>query len=415
MCDFFLKHTKTFTLLLLCVNCSYPVKTIDNEDSGVREIDIIANLSDNQPVKLSDIASGIEYCMLETDEKCLVVGINSIYCTKDDVVAVGGMSNPAFYVFERQSGNFVRQISKYGQGPGEYTEIINFFWDELSEQVSVFGHNQYKFYNLDGTLSHQANKFKHRMFRFVSHEDFYVGYVSNYLGDATARIAFYDKTGDLIDTIPNYRSWKKEQTWNTTTNDAWLYIFNKNLYFKELYCDTLYQIKDFALHPRYIFNTGERAVPYEIQEGGRYNTMDIFRNQGVVEDRYENYVCILKILEDNVHLYFTIEYKKQLYPAIYNKMKDKLQIMPPVTVPPQLLSRNAGQPRSFYGLENDLDGGLPFWPQQIISDKEMISVFTAEDLLTLDASKITDVKLKNILNQINEDSNPIVAIVTLKE
>jgi len=51
----------------------------------------------------------------------------------------------------------------------------------------------------------------------------------------------------------------------------------------------------------------------------------------------------------------------------------------------------------------------------MISDKEMMCVYTAEELLELDASKITDPKLKEVLNSINEFSNPIVAIVTLKD
>jgi hypothetical protein len=67
-----------------------------------------------------------------------------------------------------------------------------------------------------------------------------------------------------------------------------------------------------------------------------------------------------------------------------------------------------------YGFENDLDGGLPFWPQQMISDQEMMCVYTAEELLKLDISNITDPKLKHVLNSLEEDSNPVIAIVKLK-
>lgn len=403
-----------FLLLLFFTCCSHSEDKIEDEDYSLKEIDIIANLSNRQIVKLSDIASGIEYCMLETDEKCFVTGVNCIHSSEDYVVAYGGdSSNRSLYVFERKSGNFVRQISSYGQGPGEYTELVELFWDEVKEQVCVFGSDQYYFYNIDGTLSHQANRFKHRMYRFIPYEAFYVGYVSNPFGNETIRISFCDKTGVLTDSIPNYRSFKRVQTRYTVGGDTWLYTFNQNLYFKELYCDTLYHIKNFTLHPRYVFNTGGRSVPYEIQEGGRYDLMEAMRNGGVYKDRYEKYVCISKIFEDNNSLYFTIEYRRQLYPAIYNKTKAKLQIMPPVTLPPLVLSRDWKIFR--YGLENDLDGGLPFWPQQMISDREMMCAFTAEELLALDASKITDVKLKNVLNCIDEDSNPVVVIVTLRE
>ena len=61
-----------------------------------------------------------------------------------------------------------------------------------------------------------------------------------------------------------------------------------------------------------------------------------------------------------------------------------VQILPPVPIP--LPSRDWKKP-SLYGFENDLDNGLPFWPQQMISDHEMMCVYTAEELLTLDESK----------------------------
>ena len=368
MSKFFLKLAKNFSklsfaLLLICMNCSHPVKRVDTEDNGIKEIDIIANIFDNRTVRLSEIASSIDYCMLETHKKCLVTGIN-IYCSTEYVVAAGGgTSNPVWYVFDRKSGNFIRQISRYGQGPGEFTEIVRGFWDGYKEQVCVFVNNQYHFYNLTGSLSHHANRFKHYMDHFIAHEDCYVGYVPNRLGSETVRIAFYDKTGVFIDSISNYRTWQRTQTWYSGGNDNWIYVFNNNLYFKELYSDTLYHIKDFTLHPRYVFNTGRRAVPYEIQEGGRYDAMQALRTQGIVEDRYERYIIIVKIFEDNKHLYFSFDYKKNRYPVIYNKTKSKLQIMPPVVIPPKHLRSIKDWRMPLYGFENDLDGGLPFWPQ----------------------------------------------------
>ena len=181
------------------------------------------------------------------------------------------------------------------------------------------------------------------------------------------------------------------------------------MYLKELSCDTLFQIEDFVLHPRYIFNTGGRMVPYELQDLSRRAYFSGL-NGTDVEDRYEKYVIILKIFENKKHLYFTIEYRKQLYPAIYDKLENMLRILPAVTVP----SSRRDQTISFYGFENDLDDGLPFWPMQIISDKEMMCVYSAEELLRLDESKITDEKLKKLLYNLDEDSNTVVAIVTLK-
>ena len=395
----------------LCESCTQTVKTITN--NHLREIEIKTNLSYIQKVNLSTVASNIEYCVLENDKKCLVTPEMSIYCSKDYIVTIGLQrpSQGVCYVFERKTGKFVRQISSQGRGPGEYLETISSFWDGDKEQICMWNGNKYLFYNLNGTLSHQINRFSQRtMGGFVAHKDYYAGYVKNLYGNATIRLAFYDKSGILIDSIPNYRCWERTKSTPLSGSlDHWLYVFNDNLYFKELYCDTLYQIKDFMLHPCYIFNTGGLTVPYEMQTGGgRYDVLAQIR--GGEYDRYEKYVNIIKILEDNKHLYFEIEYRKQIYPAIYDKIEDKLQIMPPVSIP-----QNMKDVAQLFGFENDLDGGLPFWPQHIISDKEMMCVYTAEELLELDISKITDEKLKNVLNSMNEESNPVITIVTLKE
>ena len=384
---------------MFCISCADNAK----KNSNILEVDIISNLSKLQKVNLSEIASNIEYIVLDTDKKCLVVDYLPIYSTKEYIVAFGGgnLISTEIYVFERRTGKFIRQVSRIGQGPGEYLMPNFLFWDGEKEQISALSNTQnHIFYNIDGTISHEV-KYNSNMGKCVAYGDYYAAYSSNRLGDNTIMIAFYNKTGDLIDSIPNNRFWKRTQERESYySDDNWLYVFDNNLYFKELYCDTFYHIKNFELQPRYIFNTGGLAVPYEIQEGGRWGRGD--------EDRYEKYVNITKMLEDNRYLYFMVNNKKQLYPAVYDKNKEKVQIMSPVSNFRNIFKITP------CGFENDLDGGLPFWPQQMISDKEMMCVYTAEELLKLDISKITDEKLKNVLNHLEEDSNPVVAIVTLK-
>ena len=186
-----------------------------------------------------------------------------------------------------------------------------------------------------------------------------------------------------------------------------LHVFQDSLYYKDIFCDTLYNITDFTLQPRYIFDTGGLAVPYEIQTEGQYDD-----RRG--DNLWEKYFIIHKIKESSKHLYFTIEHRQQIFPAIYNKSHNKLQIMNPVAMYTPSQWRNMiGDLK--YGFENDLDGGLPFWPQQMVSDNEMMCVYTAAELLAMDASKVTDPKLKKLLNSLKEDDNPVVAIVTLKD
>jgi len=421
MYKYFSKPIKFFIVLnialyLFFTNCTNTAKKVEisiESEEGIKVIDIMGGLSENQKINLSTVASGIEYCVLETNEKCLVSDQMNFYCTKDYIVTIGmAGSNDVSYVFERKTGNFVRQISRYGQGSGEYTETISSFWDGDNEQICLWGNMQYQFYNLDGTLSHKARRFKHSINNFISYNDFYVGFVSNPFGNSKTRIAFYDKTGVLFDSIPEYRTWSRTQSWYAGSIDGWIYLFRNDLFYKDIYCDTVYQIKDFTLLPRYVFDTGGKTIPYKIQEGGRYDFIASLSNNGIAVDRYENYIYLLKIFESDKHLYFLVDYRLFEYPVLYDKAEGTVQIMPPVPIPP-MKGRDWKIP--LCGFENDLDGGLPFWPKQMVSDREMMQVYTAEELLELDSLKITDKKLKHVLNRLEIDSNPVVAIVTLKD
>jgi len=388
-------------ILFLFSNCVHTVKNIEND--GIRTIEIVSNIRNPQIVKLSEVALSIDYCMLETDKKCLIRN-KSIYNSGEYFVY---MSWDACYVFERKTGAFIRQISQIGQGPNDY-QYAGRVLNGDKGQIFLIGNNQYLFFNIDGTLSHKTKVFANH---FIAYENLYVRYVPNTMGNSTNRIAFHDsKTGEIIDSIPNSRFYKSAEGRSYSYgNDFSFHTFNNFLFYKDIYCDTLYQIKDFSLQPRYIFNTGGRTVPYESQIEGRADIQAMIA--GRENDRYAKYIVVNSFFESTNFLLFTFDNRNMKYPVVYHKSEDKLHIMPSIPIP-LLYLRDGKMP--LFGLENDMDGGLPFWPDQMISENEMMCVYTAEELLELDRSKITDEKLKNVLNSLDIESNPVVAIVTLK-
>ena len=416
MFDFYLKPVKFFAALnvALCLflgGCAQSSKKIDAEDNSIKEIAVLKNISNIKDVNLSSIATDIEYCVLETNDNCLVTNRMQFYCSEDYIVCMGSYRPlEVCYVFERKTGKFVRQISSKGQGPGEYNEVISRFWDEKNEQVCLLSHPNYMFYNIDGTLSHKINRDEHAFFSpSFMYNDVHVRYMPNVHGDQNKRIVFHDRTGGIIDSIPNFRTWNKILTMTVVIyGEAKFHSFSNELYYTDMYCDTLYHVKNNTLQPRYIFDVGGLTVPYEMHSW----TPDKILAHSRGENAFEKYVVIKNIFEDTKYLYFTIDYRSKLYPAIYEKKEDVLQIMPPITITPQERAQEWLYP--LYGFKNDLDGGLLFWPEQMILEKEMMCVYTAEELLELDVSKITDMKLKNVLENIDIDSNPVVAIVTLK-
>ena len=64
------------------------------------------------------------------------------------------------------------------------------------------------------------------------------------------------------------------------------------------------------------------------------------------------------------------------------------------------------------GMTNDIDGGIPFWPE-IIDGGKMFQVVKAVDFIRL--SKIyNSQKMKTVAAKLTPDSNPVVVTVSLK-
>ena len=85
----------------------------------------------------------------------------------------------------------------------------------------------------------------------------------------------------------------------------------------------------------------------------------------------------------------------------------------------KILYRDAPMPR----FTNDLCGGLGFYPY-FQNSNQWITMFDAEELLTIDLDSLKrgsfilkdkQEQLIRIIENINEDDNPIIMIVTLKQ
>jgi hypothetical protein len=77
----------------------------------------------------------------------------------------------------------------------------------------------------------------------------------------------------------------------------------------------------------------------------------------------------------------------------------------------------------YFSFNNDIDGGLPFWPDGIISEDKVFSLIYAYDLKKHineqknrigKSNTIHNEKIQKLINNANLIDNPIIMIVTLK-
>ena len=72
------------------------------------------NKVQEEPIALSSFASTIEYIPLETTDECLLRPHAGFYLTDKYIIAVDAIYGA--YLFNRENGKFIHQITKRGQG-----------------------------------------------------------------------------------------------------------------------------------------------------------------------------------------------------------------------------------------------------------------------------------------------------------
>ena len=131
------------TFFLLCCLLTHSIQVDEPPD-----VDLFAAYNSKSQLLLSEFAERVEYVVLETGTHPIDKGLK-VYISGNYLVCIAFRQ---IYLFDRQSGKFIREISRYGRGPDEYQATL--FFDGKTQRVIVieFGGNLYEF-NLDGRMT----------------------------------------------------------------------------------------------------------------------------------------------------------------------------------------------------------------------------------------------------------------------
>lgn len=106
------------------------------------------NLETDSP-GVDELFSRIEVVPLEESDSSLVMRLTRVLPYKDKLFVVD-RKIPACFLFDKD-GNFIRQVGRMGNGPGEYYQIEDGFVDESRQEFSLLDCNGIWFvYDLDG-------------------------------------------------------------------------------------------------------------------------------------------------------------------------------------------------------------------------------------------------------------------------
>jgi len=401
--------------LTLLLSCSSHEK--DNSHSNV--IDIEGSLQNIAELKTSDFGKTIRYVPLETKDDCLIGSDPIVKVLKNHIVIE---VNRRCLLFDKNDGSFISEIGHMGQDPEAYTSASG--WSDEKEEFLYFSKMPDKLikYDMNGVY---AGKIEipnppGLAANYSITDSGIIGYYNGINSSGNFTLAFLDKEGALIDTIPPLLS-KTEETfadilnisvtrggqsiygnWTKTgaiiieyKNDkkqiidagaATLWNNNGDVRFKENFSDTIYTISGIELIPDVAFNTGKWHWPENERFSKSNNSERIFVSDVTENNTFVYFQCIKGLYTDNI----------VLYDGLFNKKTGETKI-----------SENSNP------IQDDLTSFMPFKPLTISTSGEFVSLIEAWAIMewieehpeTKNNSELT------FLKNFNDDMNPVIILI----
>jgi hypothetical protein len=401
-----MRYAIFFLVLFLFVECT-------NKSSGKQDletIDLYQAFENKKIIYLSQFVENAEYIPLEMTANSVVARPDFSFVT-DNYIIVKNVLPLLILLFDRHTGKFIKRVGREGRGPDEYGLIPN---DDFynSDNNVIYAEDirgkELLIFNLDGR--------KIGSIIFPGWEEplvksgFLRAYYGSYLDSVTFACYMENDTGiekkklilytndSILRIFPNYLRWGDGtgkiglgRTPSSTNFIRW----DNNLYFKEIFNDTLFKVTKNALIPRLEFKADKRSYPYRLQG-------ELFQSRDAVDD----YFLIRDIDENARHIFFQLSFKKKSYTGFYDKQAKTTSICDSLEGIRTLLI-------------DDINNFISIKPLRFTKNNDMVAVLKAEDIkkwMDKNPEKAESLHAKfPWLKDIGELSNPVIFIAKCKD
>lgn len=432
-----------FLLLIgvfVLLGCSSNKKQEPISKSGIPVINLSEDVSTVPSLLLSEVAEKLEIVPLEMTDESVLSDITEMQVTDHNIWIDHGRE---FYIYRfSRSGKFLNKIGSIGQGPGEYTNYSTFLVDEDKKEVYIIANtNGVLAYDFEGNFKRKIVDIQMILQLFASPYDQYI--LNNQKFFATQNFGLYrpiDKDslwsfvslGDDFQKKKYFKNpahvGKEEQIIANRANmdrmvNYWMeYLtsvdtYNGQLTLKYPDTDTIYCYDDATnqLLPQYAIFTDEEKGDYEA-------THLWFKDRKAFD-----YFSIKSYYPTKDFIYLVGSKGDKIYTYCYNKQNGamRLQIkqgeinerkMPWFSFPLRQMERPFVLYNDFCGSDFTVDNHSvgKYWVDILEPNNEenWIDIDQVKASTVIDRSKKDE--LIRVLENVNEDSNPILLIATLK-
>ena len=392
-----MKNMRSYLLLFLllsnisCGNSMQRDNEAKEEEEPVYTIRLEECLNTPKTMTLSEIADTVEYIELKAPSSKIIVA-GDVKCSKDYLFVNSG----TICQFTPE-GNFIREIGKQGQGPGEFNMILGYSVNDEKKELIIVDSQKILFYSFDGVFLRSQ---KCDGCTYIMQSDT-ISYTSEEVfGREKYILTMRNASLDTIKGIPNTRFYEPGEGLTMVTfvksRDPF-YTYRHHLYFKGFSDnDTIWRIQGLNYDVHAILEMGKFKSPQTATFGER------LRN---AVKKLGDYYQIPRVLEDEYYMYLQCRYynnpEMKCPRIVYDKKKQAGFVI--------------NKEDDEDGIVDDITGGPSFWPY-LVTDEYYISFIEPGALLEKsEALESPSQAYKKFLKTIDEDkSNSILVRVRRK-
>ncbi len=386
-------------------------------------IDIENAIQNPQELLLSDFGEKISYVLLETTDESLVKLLSSSKMIVTDQYIFIGENHSPILCFERTTGKFLRTIGSLGQGPGEYQNPSEMEVDAEAKRIYIrVAPSHYLCYDFEGEFLHTLTLPGERTFMMGAHyfaDNKAYGY-GNILNEGATNQAYAYRlpkgicTDSLTLTKPASKKSKgvarmrgteayggsffmvehKDGTWTAGNHmNGTFQSLNGKLFHKDLFCDTLFQMKGLQR---------EKAIAaFHLGSYGGYERYETARN---MEGKY----LLPRVLHDGERIYFTLFTGMYDMQSLTKKLQTK-SVRPGCGIY-NLRTGEVKVQKDYMYFKHPEEGMPKACVYTLSTDGQWVAVYQAEKLVEA-RENIPAEKQPEWMKNLKEDDNPVILMI----
>lgn len=394
-----MKKAIYLTLLIILVYSCVSTKT---PESSYPKISIDDNWDSDDFVKLSEIATSVEYIALEKTPECILPEELQLECSIVDKFIFVTQHDEPVNVFNLK-GKYLFKVGRIGQGPGEYIRS-KVAYDSENKLIWILDGNQNKLIKFNDKGIY-LNEFKCQqgVFRIaVNKGHLYSLNLKGGYGEQPdeSSVQVWNLEGEIIKVIPLPED-RDPGAGAFGAIHTFFDVSKNKIHFNESPYNSSY----------YLDNKDKWQKSMSIDQGSQAVKPEAYKNGS-----YLNECAILKCKITPNFCFLGGMKKRQVKQFVYDFRSGILK--------PNHIMAETEDTRDIWGVFNDYDGGLPFWPNGNAGNNSYAQINDALRYIDLAEGKLkywgTDKvspissELKTFCQNLNPEDNPVIMRVTLK-